>query len=166
MHLFLLLILHLPAAAGQIDPGTPPLQQGLTNVSWFWALKPFPLWVPEHCRYALGMEDERVQDQDLTASSQWYETTGPQNARSASSPPLVSSSGASSGRNEGTVPKFWSQFFSFPEPKDSPLSSRLRWTRLCFCRLNREKGDGAWCPKGQLEPSDSQYLQVSVCAEL
>lgn len=26
------------------------------------------------------------------------------------------------------------------------------------CRLNQEKGDGAWCP----EPSDSQYLQVCV----
>ncbi|XP_037535930.1 discoidin domain-containing receptor 2 [Nematolebias whitei] len=83
MHLFLLLILHVPAAVGQIDP--------------------------EHCRYALGMEDERVKDEDLTASSQWYETTGPQNAR-----------------------------------------------------LNLEKGDGAWCPKGQLEPSDSQFLQIDL----
>lgn len=27
-------------------------------------------------------------------------------------------------------------------------------------RLNREDGDGAWCPEGQLERSDSQYLQV------
>ncbi len=34
----------------------------------------------------------------------------------------------------------------------------------CVCRLNREEGDGAWCPEGQLEPSDSQYLQVCVCS--
>ncbi|XP_047237251.1 discoidin domain-containing receptor 2 isoform X5 [Girardinichthys multiradiatus] len=83
MHLFLLLILQLPAANGQIDP--------------------------EHCRYALGMEDGRISDEDLTASSQWYETTGPQ-----------------------------------------------------YARLNCEGGDGAWCPEGQLEPSDSQYLQIDL----
>ncbi|XP_013885188.1 discoidin domain-containing receptor 2 isoform X2 [Austrofundulus limnaeus] len=83
MHLFLLLILHLPAAIAQIGP--------------------------EQCRYALGMEDGRIKDQDLSASSQWYDTTGPQNAR-----------------------------------------------------LNCERGDGAWCPKGQLEPSDSQYLQIDL----
>uniref|UniRef100_A0A3B5QAQ0 receptor protein-tyrosine kinase n=1 Tax=Xiphophorus maculatus TaxID=8083 RepID=A0A3B5QAQ0_XIPMA len=83
MHLFLLLILQLPAASGQIDP--------------------------EHCRYALGMEDGRIPDQDLTASSRWYETTGPQ-----------------------------------------------------YARLNSEDGDGAWCPKGQLEPSDSQFLQIDL----
>uniref|UniRef100_A0AAQ5XTU7 Discoidin domain-containing receptor 2 n=1 Tax=Amphiprion ocellaris TaxID=80972 RepID=A0AAQ5XTU7_AMPOC len=59
-----------------------------------------------HCRYALGMEDGRIKDDDITASSQWYETTGPQYARS--------------------------------------------------------EGDGAWCPEGQLEPSDSQYLQVDL----
>lgn len=35
-----------------------------------------------HCRYALGMEDGRIQDEAITASSQWYETTGPQYARS------------------------------------------------------------------------------------
>uniref|UniRef100_A0A667X8E8 receptor protein-tyrosine kinase n=1 Tax=Myripristis murdjan TaxID=586833 RepID=A0A667X8E8_9TELE len=80
MHLFLLLILHAAAAFGQIDPA--------------------------HCRYALGMEDGRIKDDDITASSQWYETTGPQYAR---------------------------------------------W-----------EGDGAWCPQGQLEPSDSQYLQVDL----
>uniref|UniRef100_A0A8C9YQB4 receptor protein-tyrosine kinase n=1 Tax=Sander lucioperca TaxID=283035 RepID=A0A8C9YQB4_SANLU len=62
-----------------------------------------------HCRYALGMEDGRIKDDDITASSQWYETTGPQ-----------------------------------------------------YARLNREEGDGAWCPEGQLEPSDSQYLQVDL----
>ncbi|XP_036000168.1 discoidin domain-containing receptor 2 isoform X1 [Fundulus heteroclitus] len=83
MHLILLLILQLPAAAGQIDP--------------------------EHCRYPLGLEDGRIKDEDLTASSQWYDTTGPQHAR-----------------------------------------------------LNCEGGDGAWCPKGQLEPSDSQYLQIDL----
>ncbi|XP_038143047.1 discoidin domain-containing receptor 2 isoform X3 [Cyprinodon tularosa] len=55
MHLLLLLTLQLPAAIGQIDP--------------------------EHCRYALGMEDGRIRDEDLTASSQWYKTTGPQYAR-------------------------------------------------------------------------------------
>ncbi|KAM4746242.1 discoidin domain-containing receptor 2 isoform 2-T2 [Anableps anableps] len=83
MHLFLLLLLQLPAASGQIDP--------------------------EHCRYPLGMEDGRIPDEDLTASSRWYETTGPQ-----------------------------------------------------YARLNSEDGDGAWCPKGQLEPSDSQYLQIDL----
>lgn len=35
-----------------------------------------------HCRYALGMEDGRIKDEDITASSQWYETMGPQYARS------------------------------------------------------------------------------------
>uniref|UniRef100_A0A665VIP1 Discoidin domain-containing receptor 2 n=1 Tax=Echeneis naucrates TaxID=173247 RepID=A0A665VIP1_ECHNA len=83
MHLFLLLILQATAAIGQIDPA--------------------------HCRYALGMQDGRIADDDITASSQWYETTGPQ-----------------------------------------------------YARLNREEGDGAWCPEGQLEPSDSQYLQVDL----
>ncbi|XP_070820825.1 discoidin domain-containing receptor 2 [Chaetodon trifascialis] len=83
MHLLLLLILQATAAFGQIDPA--------------------------HCRYALGMEDGRIKDDDITASSQWYETTGPQ-----------------------------------------------------YARLNREEGDGAWCPEGQLEPSDSQYLQVDL----
>uniref|UniRef100_A0A7N6BR77 receptor protein-tyrosine kinase n=1 Tax=Anabas testudineus TaxID=64144 RepID=A0A7N6BR77_ANATE len=83
MHLFLLLILQATAALGQIDPA--------------------------HCRYALGMEDNRIKDEAITASSQWYETTGPQ-----------------------------------------------------YGRFNSEEGDGAWCPKGQLEPSDTQYLQVDL----
>ncbi|XP_077942533.1 discoidin domain-containing receptor 2 isoform X1 [Gasterosteus aculeatus] len=83
MHLFLLLILEATAAFGQTDPA--------------------------HCRYALGMEDGRIKDDDITASSQWYETTGPQ-----------------------------------------------------YARLNREEGDGAWCPEGQLGPSDSQFLQVDL----
>lgn len=80
MHLFLLLILHHTAANGQIDPA--------------------------HCRYALGMEDGRIKDNDITASSQWHETTGPQ-----------------------------------------------------YGRLNREEGDGAWCPKVDLE---THYLQVDL----
>ncbi|XP_061625031.1 discoidin domain-containing receptor 2 isoform X1 [Phyllopteryx taeniolatus] len=83
MHLFLLLILHAAAAVAQVDPA--------------------------HCRYALGMEDGRIKDDDITASSQWHETTGPQ-----------------------------------------------------YARLNREDGDGAWCPEGQLEASDSQFLQVDL----
>ncbi|XP_034152435.1 discoidin domain-containing receptor 2 isoform X2 [Esox lucius] len=64
---------------------------------------------PAHCRYPLGMEDGRIKDHDITASSQWYETTGPQ-----------------------------------------------------YARLNREEGDGAWCPAGLLQPSDTQYLQVDL----
>nr|XP_057927117.1 discoidin domain-containing receptor 2 isoform X3 [Doryrhamphus excisus] len=84
MHLLLLLlILHATAALAQIDPA--------------------------HCRYALGMEDGRIQDDDITASSRWHETTGAQ-----------------------------------------------------YARLNREDGDGAWCPEGQLEASDSQFLQVDL----
>uniref|UniRef100_A0A8C5CJL8 Tyrosine-protein kinase receptor n=1 Tax=Gadus morhua TaxID=8049 RepID=A0A8C5CJL8_GADMO len=83
MHLFFLLILHVTATSAQIDP--------------------------VHCRSALGMQDGRIKDSDITASSQWYETTGPK-----------------------------------------------------YARLNREGGDGAWCPEGELEPSDSQYLQVDL----
>ncbi|RVE68684.1 hypothetical protein OJAV_G00095350 [Oryzias javanicus] len=83
MLLFLLLILQTSAAVGQIDPG--------------------------HCRFPLGLEDGRVKDEDISASSEWYQTTGPQ-----------------------------------------------------FARLNREDGDGAWCPEGQLEHSDSQFLQVDL----
>ncbi|KAG7255989.1 hypothetical protein CRUP_020971, partial [Coryphaenoides rupestris] len=33
---------------------------------------------------------------------------------------------------------------------------------VCVCRLNKEGGEGAWCPEGELEPSDSQYLQVDL----
>ncbi|CAL8263338.1 unnamed protein product [Boreogadus saida] len=83
MHLFFLLILQVTATSAQIDP--------------------------VHCRSALGMQDGRIKDSDITASSQWYETTGPK-----------------------------------------------------YARLNREGGDGAWCPEGELEPSDSQYLQVDL----
>ncbi|XP_061748424.1 discoidin domain-containing receptor 2 isoform X3 [Nerophis ophidion] len=86
MHLLLLLLLmtlHPPTASAQIDPA--------------------------HCRYALGMEDGRIKDDDITASSQWHETTGPQ-----------------------------------------------------YARLNREEGDGAWCPEGQQEATDSQFLQVDL----
>ncbi|XP_052453663.1 discoidin domain-containing receptor 2-like [Carassius gibelio] len=64
---------------------------------------------PAHCRYPLGMEDGRIKNDDITASSQWYETTGPQ-----------------------------------------------------YARLNHEEGDGAWCPAGQLQPSDVQYLQLDL----
>lgn len=55
MHLFLLLILQATAAVGQIDPA--------------------------HCRYALGMEDGRIKDEAITASSQFYASTGPKYAR-------------------------------------------------------------------------------------
>ncbi|XP_062873692.1 discoidin domain-containing receptor 2 [Trichomycterus rosablanca] len=82
MLLLLLLVLH-PTANAQIDP--------------------------ELCRYPLGMEDGRIKNDDITASSQWYDTTGPQ-----------------------------------------------------YARLNREEGDGAWCPAGQLKPSDVQYLQLDL----
>ncbi|XP_035235726.1 discoidin domain-containing receptor 2 isoform X2 [Anguilla anguilla] len=64
---------------------------------------------PAHCRYPLGMEDGRIKDDEITASSQWYETTGPQ-----------------------------------------------------YARLNREEGDGAWCPAGLLQPSDVQFLQLDL----
>lgn len=85
MHLLLLLLLLLltAAASGQIDPA--------------------------QCRYALGLEDGRIRDEAITASSQWYDTTGPQ-----------------------------------------------------YARLNRDEGDGAWCPQGHLEASDTQYLQVDL----
>lgn len=36
---------------------------------------------PAHCRYPLGMEDGRIKNDDITASSQWYDSTGPQYAR-------------------------------------------------------------------------------------
>ncbi|XP_069841779.1 discoidin domain-containing receptor 2-like isoform X2 [Dendropsophus ebraccatus] len=63
--------------------------------------------IPAICRYALGMHDRSIRDEDITASSQWYESTGPQ-----------------------------------------------------FARLQREEGDGAWCPAGLLQPEDVQYLQI------
>lgn len=78
--MLLFLLLFTSAASGQIDPS--------------------------QCRYALGLEDGRIRDEALSASSQWHFTTGPQ-----------------------------------------------------YARLNRDEGDGAWCPK---EPSDSQYLQVDL----
>ncbi|XP_055017667.1 discoidin domain-containing receptor 2 [Boleophthalmus pectinirostris] len=61
---------------------------------------------PSLCRYALGLEDGRIRNEALSASSQWHFTTGPQ-----------------------------------------------------YARLNREEGDGAWCPQ---VASDSQYLQVDL----
>ncbi|XP_033828597.1 discoidin domain-containing receptor 2 isoform X2 [Periophthalmus magnuspinnatus] len=78
--LLCLLLLFTAAASGQIDPSL--------------------------CRYALGLEDGRIRDEALSASSQWHFTTGPQ-----------------------------------------------------YARLNREEGDGAWCPQ---VASDSQYLQVDL----
>ncbi|XP_069039259.1 discoidin domain-containing receptor 2 isoform X2 [Lepisosteus oculatus] len=64
---------------------------------------------PAHCRYPLGMQDGRIKDDDITASSHWYESTGPQ-----------------------------------------------------YARLEREEGDGAWCPAGLLQPTDVQYLQIDL----
>lgn len=78
--LLCLLLLFTSAASGQIDPGL--------------------------CRYAVGLEDGRIRDEALSASSQYHFTTGPQ-----------------------------------------------------YARLNRDEGDGAWCPQ---VASDSQYLQVDL----
>ncbi|XP_030647304.1 discoidin domain-containing receptor 2 [Chanos chanos] len=64
---------------------------------------------PALCRYPLGMEDGRIKNADITASSQWYDTTGPR-----------------------------------------------------YARLNKDDGDGAWCPAGLLQPSDVQYLQLDL----
>ncbi|CAH2316945.1 discoidin domain-containing receptor 2-like isoform X1 [Pelobates cultripes] len=65
--------------------------------------------IPSICRYALGMHDRTIRDEDITASSQWYESTGPQ-----------------------------------------------------YARLQREEGDGAWCPAGLLQPEDVQFLQIDL----
>lgn len=64
---------------------------------------------PAICRYPLGMHEGTIRDEDITASSQWYESTGPQ-----------------------------------------------------YARLQREEGDGAWCPAGLLEPEDIQFLQIDL----
>ncbi|XP_077571525.1 discoidin domain-containing receptor 2-like isoform X1 [Stigmatopora nigra] len=85
MLFFLPLILHASAAVAQVDPA--------------------------HCRYALGMEDGRIGDGDISASSQWHQTTGAQ-----------------------------------------------------YARLNRDDGDGAWCPEGRPETSRAQFLQVDLRA--
>ncbi|NXG58057.1 DDR2 protein, partial [Hemiprocne comata] len=61
------------------------------------------------CRYPLGMHEGTIRDEDITASSQWYDSTGPQ-----------------------------------------------------YARLQREEGDGAWCPAGLLEPKDVQFLQIDL----
>uniref|UniRef100_A0A4W3HHF3 Discoidin domain-containing receptor 2 n=1 Tax=Callorhinchus milii TaxID=7868 RepID=A0A4W3HHF3_CALMI len=61
------------------------------------------------CRYALGMQDGTIGDKDITASSEWYESTG---AR--------------------------------------------------FGRLEKEDGDGAWCPVGLLYPDSVEYLQIDL----
>ncbi|KAM4662872.1 discoidin domain-containing receptor 2-like [Discoglossus pictus] len=65
--------------------------------------------IPAMCRYALGMHDRTIRDEDITASSQWHESTGPQ-----------------------------------------------------YARLQREEGDGAWCPAGLLQPEDVQFLQIDL----
>uniref|UniRef100_A0A8C6KZF5 receptor protein-tyrosine kinase n=1 Tax=Nothobranchius furzeri TaxID=105023 RepID=A0A8C6KZF5_NOTFU len=108
MHLFLLLILPVPAVIGQIDPGMTYLQKEASQPAGYGGFLLTRVFL-EHCRYALGMEDGRIKDEDITASSQWYDTTGPQ-----------------------------------------------------YARLHCDNGDGAWCPKGPLEPSDSQYLQIDL----
>ncbi|KAM9371041.1 discoidin domain-containing receptor 2-like [Phaethornis superciliosus] len=64
---------------------------------------------PAICRYPLGMHEGTIRDEDITASSQWYESTGPQ-----------------------------------------------------YARLQREEGDGAWCPAGLLQPKDVQFLQIDL----
>nr|XP_006123777.1 discoidin domain-containing receptor 2-like [Pelodiscus sinensis] len=61
------------------------------------------------CRYPLGMHEGTIRDEDITASSQWYDSTGPQ-----------------------------------------------------YARLQREEGDGAWCPAGLLQPEDVQFLQIDL----
>ncbi|XP_009990152.1 PREDICTED: discoidin domain-containing receptor 2-like [Tauraco erythrolophus] len=64
---------------------------------------------PAICRYPLGMHEGTIRDEDITASSQWYDSTGPQ-----------------------------------------------------YARLQREEGDGAWCPAGLLQPKDVQFLQIDL----
>ncbi|KAM9117180.1 discoidin domain-containing receptor 2-like isoform 2-T2 [Pangshura tecta] len=64
---------------------------------------------PAICRYPLGMHEGTIRDEDITASSQWYDSTGPQ-----------------------------------------------------YARLQREEGDGAWCPAGLLQPEDVQFLQINL----
>ncbi|XP_064420345.1 discoidin domain-containing receptor 2 isoform X2 [Latimeria chalumnae] len=61
------------------------------------------------CRYALGMQEGTIRDEAITASSQWYESTGPQ-----------------------------------------------------YARLERDEGDGAWCPAGLLQPPNVQFLQIDL----
>ncbi|KAM6296888.1 discoidin domain-containing receptor 2-like [Aegotheles albertisi] len=64
---------------------------------------------PAICRYPLGMHEGTIRDEDITASSQWYDSTGPR-----------------------------------------------------YARLQREEGDGAWCPAGFLQPKDVQFLQIDL----
>uniref|UniRef100_A0A673HXM6 receptor protein-tyrosine kinase n=1 Tax=Sinocyclocheilus rhinocerous TaxID=307959 RepID=A0A673HXM6_9TELE len=115
MLLYLLLAISLTNVNGQIDPGNVTCRPTQTYAFIKTAPKTFtfspcpPSTSSAHCRYPLGMEDGRIKNDDITASSQWYETTGPQ-----------------------------------------------------YARLNREEGDGAWCPAGQLQPSDVQYLQLDL----
>ncbi|XP_060697252.1 discoidin domain-containing receptor 2 [Hemiscyllium ocellatum] len=66
---------------------------------------------PGLCRYALGMQDGTIADEDITASSEWYGSTA---AR--------------------------------------------------FGRLEKERGDGAWCPVDLLYPDSVEYLQIDLHA--
>ncbi|GCB80295.1 hypothetical protein scyTo_0016151 [Scyliorhinus torazame] len=66
---------------------------------------------PGLCRYALGMQDGTILDEDITASSEWYGSTA---AR--------------------------------------------------YGRLEREWGDGAWCPVDMLYPDSVEYLQIDLHA--
>ncbi|XP_043913910.1 discoidin domain-containing receptor 2-like isoform X2 [Protopterus annectens] len=63
----------------------------------------------EMCRFPLGMNEGKIRDEDITASSQFYDTTGPR-----------------------------------------------------FARLDREEGDGAWCPAGDPQPGGSEFLQIDL----
>ncbi|XP_069097450.1 discoidin domain-containing receptor 2-like isoform X2 [Pleurodeles waltl] len=65
--------------------------------------------IAAQCRYPLGMHDRTIRDEDITASSYWHQSTGPQ-----------------------------------------------------YARLQREDGDGAWCPAGLLQPEDVQFLQIDL----
>ncbi|OCT56043.1 hypothetical protein XELAEV_18003016mg [Xenopus laevis] len=37
--------------------------------------------IPALCHYALGMHDRTIRDEDITGSSQWYKSIGPQYSR-------------------------------------------------------------------------------------
>ncbi|XP_072908188.1 discoidin domain-containing receptor 2-like isoform X2 [Hemitrygon akajei] len=64
---------------------------------------------PGLCRYALGMQDGTIPDEDITASNEWYKSTAAQ-----------------------------------------------------FGRLEKDEGDGAWCPVDLLHPDSAEYLQIDL----
>ncbi|XP_072096745.1 discoidin domain-containing receptor 2-like isoform X1 [Mobula birostris] len=64
---------------------------------------------PGLCRYALGMQDGTIPDEDITASNEWYKSTAAQ-----------------------------------------------------FGRLEKDEGDGAWCPVDLLHPDSTEYLQIDL----